>query len=108
VSNGNAVRPALRVQSGQLAIFHDPICSRPCGGETLPMMANREEQMGDHGWEAGYTEGYAAGLEEAWARVSALIARGPLPAGQSKRGDALLLACRVIARPKTRGIFKRI
>lgn len=72
------------------------------------MMANREEQMDGKGWEAGYTEGYAAGLEEAWARVSALIARGPLPAGQSERRDALLLACRVIARPKTRGLFKRI
>jgi hypothetical protein len=72
------------------------------------MMTNREEQMDHQGWDAGYAEGYAAGLEEAWARVNALIARGPLPPGQSERRNALLLACRVIARPKTRGLFKRI
>jgi hypothetical protein len=72
-------------------------------------MANREAQMDHQGWDAGYAEGYAAGLEEAWARVNALIARGPLPpAAQSDRRNALLLACRVIARPKTRGLFKRI
>jgi hypothetical protein len=74
----------------------------------LPMMANGEQQMNHQGWDAGYAEGYAAGLEEAWARVSALIARGPLPAAQSDRRNALLLACRVIARPKTRGLSKRI
>jgi flagellar biosynthesis/type III secretory pathway protein FliH len=72
------------------------------------MMANREEQMAHQGWEAGYAEGYAAGLEEAWARVSALIARGPLTRDRFERRNGLLLACRVIARPKTRGLFKRI
>ena len=54
---------ALRLQVGQLATFHDPICLRRCGGDTLPMMANREEQMDHQGWDAGYAEGYAAGLE---------------------------------------------
>jgi hypothetical protein len=80
----------------------------PCGDDTLPIMANREQQMDHQGWDAGYAEGYAAGLEEAWTRVSALIAHGPLLAAQSDRRNALLLACRVIARPKTRGLFKRI
>jgi hypothetical protein len=52
------------------------------------MMANCEKQMDHQGWEAGYAEGYAAGLEEAWTRVSALIAPGPLPPGQSERRNA--------------------
>jgi hypothetical protein len=43
------------------------------------MMANRKEQMAHQGWDAGYAEGFAAGLEEAWARVNAVIERGPLP-----------------------------
>jgi hypothetical protein len=81
-------------------MFHDAICLLPGGGDTLPMMANREEQMAHQGWDAGYAEGYVAGLEEAWARVGALIERGPLPRDQSERRNALLLACRVIARPK--------
>jgi hypothetical protein len=34
-------------------------------------------------------------LEEAWARVSARIARGPLPPGLSEHRNALLFACRV-------------
>jgi hypothetical protein len=72
------------------------------------MMANRKAQIDHQGWDAGYAEGYAAGLEEAWARVNALIARGPLPPNQSEGRNALLLACRVIARPKTRGLFKLI
>jgi flagellar biosynthesis/type III secretory pathway protein FliH len=72
------------------------------------MMANRKEQMAHQGWDAGYAEGYAAGLEEALARVSILIERGMLPRDRSERRNGLLLACRAIARPKHTKSARRI
>jgi hypothetical protein len=72
------------------------------------MMANRKEQMAHQGWDAGYAEGFAAGLEEAWARVNAVIERGPLPRDRFERRNGLLLACRVIAYPKRMKSARRI
>jgi len=71
------------------------------------MMANRKEQMAHQGWDAGYAEGLAAGLEEAWARVNAVIER-PAAARQIERRNGLLLACRVIAYPKRMKSARRI
>jgi len=71
-------------------------------------MANRKEQMTHQNWAAGYAEGYAAGLEEAWSRVSALVERGPLPRDRHERRNGLALACSVIARPKRMKSPRRI
>jgi hypothetical protein len=94
--------------SAGLSMFHDWICSPPRGVATLAMMANRKEQMTLQSWAAGYEEGYAAGLAEAWERVSALIKGGPLPRDRFERRNGLLLACRVIARPKSLKFVRRI
>jgi hypothetical protein len=72
------------------------------------MMANHKEQMAHQNWAAGYGEGYAAGLEEAWARVRVLVERGPLPRDRHERRHGLLLACSVIARPNRVKSAKRI
>lgn len=54
---------------------------------------------------AGYEEGDAAGLAAARERVSSLIESKPPPRDNFERRNGLLLACRVIARPKLLSVF---
>jgi hypothetical protein len=64
-------------------------------------MPNSAKQLESHSWAAGYADGYIDGLEEAWARINAEIERRLVP--QRERDESrngLLLACKLIARPK--------
>jgi hypothetical protein len=64
-------------------------------------MADRCKQMQQQTWAEGYQDGYAAGLEEAWARVRGLIESGSLPRDRHERRNGLVLACNIITRPKS-------
>ena len=64
-------------------------------------MANHSKQMQQQTWAEGYEDGYAAGLEEAWARVRGLIESGALPRDEHERRNGLVLACNIITRPKS-------
>jgi hypothetical protein len=64
-------------------------------------MPNPTKQLQPHSWAAGYADGYVDGLEEAWGRIKAEIERVQLTQGNKEEcRDGLLLACKLIARPR--------
>jgi hypothetical protein len=77
-----------------------PLWRRYARDDDKPQRTNGASPMG-----AGHEEGDAAGLAAARERVSSLIESKPPPRDNFERRNGLLLACRVIARPKLLSVF---